>query len=78
MKISEGLSLGGEKQTCMGFGSYDESEQEDRDTEDLDDSDGVSVHEHTHDGELSFDSDASQDELLDKLDQIKSDAEDEE
>lgn len=61
----------------MGFGSYDESEQEDPDTEDLDDSDGVSVHENTHDGEVSFDSDASQDELLDKLDEIKSEAEDE-
>jgi hypothetical protein len=59
----------------MGFGSYDESEQEDRDTEDLDDNEGVSVHEHTHEGEVSFESDASQDELLDKLGEIKDNAE---
>jgi hypothetical protein len=56
----------------MGFGSYDESEQGKHDSDDIDENDGVSVHEHTHDGEVSFDSDASQDELLDKLDEIKS------
>lgn len=57
----------------MGFGSYDETEQEDRDTGDIDENDGVSVHEHTHEGEVSFESDASQDELLDKLSEIKED-----
>ena len=56
----------------MGFGSYDESEQQDQES-DFDEDDGVSVHENTHDGEVSFDSDASQDELLDKLEEIKGD-----
>jgi hypothetical protein len=55
----------------MGFGSYDESEQQDKDTSDVDDNDGVAVHEHTHEGEVSFESDASQEELLDKLDEMK-------
>jgi len=70
-KKSEGLSLPRPEYLCMGFGSYDESEQEDRDTGDIDDNDGVAVHEHTHDGEVSFESDASQEELLDKLDEMK-------
>jgi hypothetical protein len=55
----------------MGFGSYDESEQKDQDAGDVDDNDGVAVHENTHDGDISFDSDASQDELIDKLDEMK-------
>ena len=55
----------------MGFGSYDESEQKDQDAGDVDDNDGVEVHENTHDGDISFDADASQDELLDKLDAMK-------
>jgi len=60
----------------MGFGSYDESEQQDQDS-DFDEDDGVSVHENTHEGKVSFDSDASQDELLDQLNDIKDSAEDE-
>ncbi|NHN61231.1 MULTISPECIES: DUF5786 family protein [Halorussus] len=58
----------------MGFGSYDESEQQDQES-DFDEDDGVTVHEHVHEGEVSFDSEASQDELLDQLDEIKSNAE---
>ncbi|WP_135828241.1 DUF5786 family protein [Halorussus halobius] len=54
----------------MGFGSYDESEQQDQDN-DFDEDDGVTVHENTHEGKVSFDSDASQDELLDQLNDIK-------
>ena len=60
----------------MGFGSYDESEQQDQDN-DIDENSAVNVHENDHQGEISFDSDASQDELLEKLDEIKSDADDE-
>jgi len=56
----------------MGFGSYDENEQEDPDTDDIEDNEAVTVHENTHEGEVSFESDATQDELLDKLDEIKS------
>ncbi|AOW81061.1 death domain-associated protein [Halodesulfurarchaeum formicicum] len=57
----------------MGFGSYDESEQErqELDSEDLDDEDGVSTSEATHDGEVDFEIGASNDELLDKLEDIK-------
>lgn len=55
----------------MGFGSYDESEQPDGDESDLDPDGGVSVHEHAHDGEVSFESDASSEELLDRLDEMK-------
>jgi hypothetical protein len=55
----------------MGFGSYDESEQENQEAGEIEDNEGVSVHENTHDGSVSFESDASQEELLDKLDEMK-------
>ena len=61
----------------MGFGSYDESEQE---TQELDTSDeetqAVNVHESDHDGDVSFEADLSTDELVNKLDDMK-DSEDE-
>ena len=60
----------------MGFGSYDESEQKDQEN-DFDEDEGVTVHEHSHEGKISFDSDASQDELLDQLQDIKDSDEDE-
>lgn len=50
----------------MGFGSYDESEQQDQDV-DTDDDDAVSVHENDHEGKVTFETDASTDELLDNL-----------
>jgi hypothetical protein len=56
---------------CMGFGSYDESEQENQEYDaDLDD-DGVSTEESTHDGDVEFEFTASNDELLDRLEDIK-------
>ena len=54
----------------MGFGSYDESEQKDQNT-DMDDDEAVTVHENDHDGEVSFESDASQDELIGRLDDMR-------
>jgi hypothetical protein len=57
----------------MGFGSYDESEQADGDENELDEDGAVTVHEHRHEGEVAFESDASQDELLDRLDEMKDD-----
>ncbi|WP_135825174.1 DUF5786 family protein [Halorussus ruber] len=60
----------------MGFGSYDESEQKDQDS-DFDEDDAVNVHENSHEGEISFDSEASQDELLDQLDEIKNSGDEE-
>ncbi|MFC4988982.1 MULTISPECIES: DUF5786 family protein [Saliphagus] len=54
----------------MGFGSYDESEQQDIDA-DFDDEDAVESEENGHTGSLEFDNGASNDELLDKLESIK-------
>jgi hypothetical protein len=54
----------------MGFGSYDESEQKDQNVE-ADESEGVNVHESEHDGEVSFETDMSTDDLVDKLDEMK-------
>ena len=56
----------------MGFGSYDESEQQNQEVDTDDESEGVSVHENDHEGELTFETDASTDDLLDQLDDIKS------
>ena len=56
----------------MGFGSYDESEQENREYDvDADDEDGVNTAENTHDGNVEYEFDASNDELLDRLQEIK-------
>lgn len=57
----------------MGFGSYDESEQEsqDYDTDFEDDEGSVKTGENTHAGEVTFEFGASNDELLDRLEDIK-------
>ncbi|SEK26874.1 hypothetical protein SAMN04488691_10156 [Haloferax larsenii] len=55
---------------CMGFGSYDESEQSDQNV-DFDEEDGVETSESNHEGEVDFEIGASNDELLDKLKDIK-------
>lgn len=49
----------------MGFGSYDESDQRDENVE-IDD-DAEDVHENEYEGELSFDSGGSTDDLLDQF-----------
>jgi hypothetical protein len=55
----------------MGFGSYDESEQENQEV-DADFEDGnVTPDDEVHDGDVKFEFDASNDELLDKLDDMK-------
>jgi hypothetical protein len=58
----------------MGFGSYDESEQDNQeyDTE-FDDEDGLSTSENDHEGDIEFEFTASNDELLDRLEDIKND-----
>jgi hypothetical protein len=58
----------------MGFGSYDESEQENQeyDTE-FDDEDGLDAEESAHHGDVEFEFTASNDELLDRLQDIKED-----
>jgi hypothetical protein len=58
----------------MGFGSYDESEQDNQsiDADDLDDDgDGVDTAEYEHDGGVDYEIGASNDELLDRLQDIK-------
>jgi hypothetical protein len=54
----------------MGFGSYDESEQQNQEVN-ADDGDGVNVHENDHEGEVSFETDASTDDLIDQLGEMK-------
>ncbi len=61
----------------MGFGSYDESEQQNQEMNTDDDTEGVNVHENEHEGELTFESQASTDDLVDQLKSIKSTANDE-
>ena len=61
----------------MGFGSYDESEQKDQNAN-LDDDEAVTVRENDHEGEVSFESEASQQELIDRLGEMKDDGEDDE
>lgn len=61
----------------MGFGSYDESEQQQQTADDEDDVEAVNVHENDHDGKMSFESDASTDELVSQLDAMKDDEDDE-
>ena len=56
----------------MGFGSYDESEQENQEVEtDFENSEAVETEESTHSGEVDFEFTSSNDELLDQLKDIK-------
>ena len=60
----------------MGFGSYDESEQQNHDT-DVDESEALDVHEHEHEGTESLEMGADSSELLDRLQDMKTSDEDE-
>jgi hypothetical protein len=56
----------------MGFGSYDESEQENQEIDaDYDEDDAEQTAKHTHEGSVEYDIGASNDELLDRLQDIK-------
>lgn len=58
----------------MGFGSYDESEQENQQIEtDFEEDEGLDTAESSHEGEVEFDIGASSDELLDRLKEMKAD-----
>jgi hypothetical protein len=61
----------------MGFGSYDESEQENQNQSTDDDAEGVDV-DGGEEGDLSFESSESTDELVGKLDEMRNDDEDDE
>ncbi len=63
--------------TRMGFGSYDESEQQDLDA-DFDDEDAVQSEENAHRGTIEFENGASSDELIDRLKEIKDEPDQEE
>ncbi|WP_224333041.1 DUF5786 family protein [Haloprofundus halobius] len=57
----------------MGFGSYDESEQENQEySTDFDEEDGVATSENNHKGSVEFEIGASNEELLSTLKDIKS------
>jgi hypothetical protein len=55
----------------MGFGSYDESEQQNQEVDAEDDGDGVTVHENEHEGEVTFEANASTDDLIGRLEDMK-------
>ena len=55
----------------MGFGSYDESEQENQSIETDEDLEGVDIHADAHEGAVSDDTEASTEELVDQLQDIK-------
>ena len=56
----------------MGFGSYDESEQENQQiVTDFEEGDGLNTTESSHDGNVEYDIGASNDELLDRLEEMK-------
>lgn len=57
----------------MGFGSYDESEQENQSMQtDFEDDEAVSTAEHDHEGHVEYDfGETSNDDLLDTLSEIK-------
>jgi hypothetical protein len=59
---------------CMGFGSYDESEQKDQNVE-ADEDAAVNVHENDHEGEVEFEFEESEESLIDKLQDMKGDDE---
>lgn len=61
----------------MGFGSYDESEQKNQEVDADDESEAVNVHQEDHDGEVTFDSDESTEDLVGRLQEMR-DEDDEE
>ncbi|GAB7012808.1 DUF5786 family protein [Halolamina salina] len=60
----------------MGFGSYDESEQENQNQDTNDQAEGVDI-DGGEEGDLSFESTESTDELVGKLDEMRDDEDDE-
>ena len=56
----------------MGFGSYDESEQQDQAVE-TDDDAAVNVRESDHEGSVEFEFDETGDSLIDRLQEMKGD-----
>lgn len=61
----------------MGFGSYDETEQENQSVETDDETEGVTVRENDHQGDVSFETDESPADLVDRLQDMKGDEDEE-
>ena len=61
----------------MGFGSYDESEQENQSLDTDEGTEGVSVRENEHHGDVSFETDESAADLVDRLQDMKDDEDEE-
>ncbi|MFP8958592.1 DUF5786 family protein [Natrialbaceae archaeon A-CW3] len=62
----------------MGFGSYDESEQQQQNVGDEDDEDAaVNVHENDYEGEMTVETGDSTDNLIGQLQEIKENKESE-
>jgi hypothetical protein len=55
----------------MGFGSYDESEQRNQEQDEDESGEGVSLEENKHEGEVSFETEASAEDLVARLQDIK-------
>ena len=55
----------------MGFGSYDESEQDNQDFDTDIDENNVGAGDSEHDGEIEYEIGASNNELIDRLEEIK-------
>lgn len=56
----------------MGFGSYDESDRENQNFDsDLEEDEGVSTADAEHQGDVEYEIGASNDELLERLQDIK-------
>jgi len=55
---------------CMGFGSYDESEQNDQNV-DTSEEDAVDVHESEFEGDVEFDTEATTEQLVDRLGEMR-------
>ncbi|MFC7167647.1 DUF5786 family protein [Halospeciosus flavus] len=63
----------------MGFGSYDESEQENQEGDtDYDEDDAVNVHENDHEGDVSVTGGDDTSSLVDQLQTMKGGDEDDE
>ena len=57
----------------MGFGSYDESEQENQEIETDIDDDGMATEDADHNGNVEYEIGASNDELINRLQDIRDD-----
>jgi len=56
----------------MGFGSYDEIGQDTREIDaDIDETDEIDTNENDHEGDVEYEIGASNDELIDRLEEIK-------